>query len=224
MNRSTPTLLPRPLLSGGLLFPSPHRAALWLARSSCLLVALFLMAASPGAAADPVPTVPALLDDCSDPEQPGAAAGRFMVTDESLGSHSSATHACSDGVLTVKGELVPGRGVPAFVSLAWPLSADNRPHDASAFEGVRVRLKVLRGAVAVQVASSVIDNFDYHTSAPLTPGSRDFVEVRVPFRDLRRAWSPPTELDLATITSVNLVAFGMAPASFSYEVDEIGFY
>jgi hypothetical protein len=52
----------------------------------------------------------------------------------------------------------------------------------------------------------------------------EFSEVRLPFKDMKRAWSEQIPLNLKTITSVNLVAFGMAKDAFAYEVDEIGFY
>jgi hypothetical protein len=48
--------------------------------------------------------------------------------------------------------------------------------------------------------------------------------VRVPFADMKRAWSAQTPLNVKLVTSVNLVAFAMAPGKFAYEVDEIGFY
>ena len=42
--------------------------------------------------------------------------------------------------------------------------------------------------------------------------------------DMKRAWSEQTTLNLKSITSVNLVSFGIAKDAFAYEVDEIGFY
>jgi len=41
---------------------------------------------------------------------------------------------------------------------------------------------------------------------------------------MKRAWSEQTVLNLKSITSVNLVSFGLAKDAFAYEVDEIGFY
>jgi hypothetical protein len=75
----------------------------------------------------------------------------------------------------------------------------------------------------IQVASADVDNFDYH-SAPAVAKRGEFIEVRVPFADMKRAWSPQTPLNLKLVSGVNLVTFGMAPAPFAYEVDEIGFY
>jgi hypothetical protein len=74
------------------------------------------------------------------------------------------------------------------------------------------------------VSSAEITNFDFHTSAPIARKPGDFQEVRIPFAAMKRAWSEQTPLDLKAITSVNLVASGMAPGEFAYEVDEIGFY
>ena len=56
-------------------------------------------------------------------------------------------------------------------------------------------------------------------------GKRDeFQEIRLAFKDMKRAWSEQTTLNLKSITSINLVSFGMARDTFAYEVDENGFY
>jgi hypothetical protein len=78
--------------------------------------------------------------------------------------------------------------------------------------------------LCVQVGSSEIDNFDYHTSPPITGKRGEFQEVRLPFKEMKRAWSEQTRLNLKSITSVNLVSLGLARDAFAYEADEIGFY
>lgn len=166
--------------------------------------------------------VPALVDDFSDVQRHGA--DRLLFTDKDLGSRSQAKLTCVDGVLRVEGELVPGRGVPAFISIPLMLAADMQPQDVSAYQGVRLRVKVNKGLLSVQVASSDVVNFDFHTGGPVAAKRGEFQEVRLAFKDMKRAWSEQTPLNLRTITSVNLVAFGMAKDAFSYEVDEIGFY
>lgn len=178
-------------------------------------------AATPVSSSASVPGA-ATIDDFSSATRHGAA--RFVVDDRALGSHSHATLACKNGVLAVRGELAPGRGVPAFISVPLGLAADWRPVDASAWTGVRLRVKILKGVLTVQVASAGITNFDYHTSGPVAAGREAFQEVRVPFASMKRAWSEQTPLDLKAVTSVNLVAFGMTQDAFAYEVDEIGFY
>lgn len=165
---------------------------------------------------------PGLVDDFSDARRGGIE--RFLVTDKDLGSASHGTLRCTDGVIVVQGELVPGRGVPAFVSMPLLLNANAAPKDVSAYEGVRLRLKVTKGLVIVQVASAEVTNFDFHASGPVATKAGAFQEVRIPFKDLKRTWSEQTPLNLKTITSVNLVAFGLAREPFAYEVDEIGFY
>ena len=87
----------------------------------------------------------------------------------------------------------------------------------------RLRVKIITGTLTVQVSSADITNFDYH-SAPVVAPRGEFTEVRVPFAEMKRAWSEQTALNLKLVTSVNLVAFAMAPGAFAYEVDEIGFY
>jgi hypothetical protein len=166
---------------------------------------------------------PALLDDFADSANTSTGAGRLLVDDRQLGSTSSGTQACAEGVLAVRGSHVPGRGVPAFVSLVLLASPDGAARDFSAFEGIRLRVKVTQGALSVQAGSSAIDNFDFHAS-PIAARGGEFQEVRIPFKAMKRAWSEQTPLDLTTITSINIVAFGLAKADFAYELDEVGFY
>ena len=166
---------------------------------------------------------PALVDDFSNPAQTARGAGRLLVTDKDVGSHSHATQRCENGMLIVEGELAPGRGAPAFISVPLLLSSDAKAEDVSAYTGVRLRVKLTQGPLAVQVSSADVDNFDYH-SAPVVAKRGEFVEVRIPFADMKRAWSAQTSLNLKLVTSVNLVTFGTAPGAFGYELGGIGFY
>jgi len=166
---------------------------------------------------------PALIDDFSAPEHTTGGAGRLIVDDQGAGSQSHAIQRCEGGILKVEGELIPGRGAPAFISVPLLLASAGQAQDVSAYTGVRLRVKLVQGPLSVQVSSTDVQNFDYHSA--IVVGKRgEFVEVRLPFKDLKRAWSEQTALNPKTVTSVNLVAFGMAKTPFAYEVDEIGFY
>ena len=176
----------------------------------------------PGSYVAKAASAPSLIDDFSAAKRHGV--DRLLVNDKDLGSHSQATQSCEAGVLVVKGELAPGRGVPAFISVPLVLSADLKPQDVGAHEGIRLRVKVNRGILSVQVASAEVTNFDYHTGGPIVTRGGEFQEVRLPFKAMKRGWSEQTPLSLKAITSVNLVAFGMAKDAFAFEVDEIGFY
>jgi len=165
-----------------------------------------------------------LLDDYSDATRNKNGVERLLIDDKALGSKSQATQKCEKGVLTVKGDLVPGRGVPAFISQVSLLSVDGKPKDLTGCQGVRLRVKIIKGILCVQVGSSEITNFDYHTGAPIAGKAGEFQEVRIPFKEMKRAWSEQTPLNLKSITSVNLVSFGTAKDTFAYEVNEIGFY
>lgn len=165
-----------------------------------------------------------LLEDYTDAKTNRLGVERLLVDDRGAGSRSTATVQYTNGVASVRGELVPGRGVPGFISLVSLLRPEGKPRDLSGYTGVRLKVKVLKGILCVQVASTEIQNFDYHTSAPLAGTQGEFREVRIPFRDLKRAWSPPSALNLQSITSLNLVSFGMSKDTFSYQVDELGVY
>jgi hypothetical protein len=183
------------------------------------IILLLLAAGSPAQSA----AASALVDDFANPGQTARGAMRLLFTDKDAGSQSRATQRCTDGVLIVEGELKPGRGAPAFISIPLLLSPAAQPEDVSTYTGVRLRVKLTQGTLTVQVASADVDNYDYH-SAPVVAKRGEFTEVRVPFDDLKRAWSTQTPLNVKVVTSVNLVAFAMAPGAFAFEVDEIGFY
>jgi len=165
----------------------------------------------------------ALIDDFTNATQTSRGATRLLIDDKGMGSQSVATQRCENGVVVVRGELKPGRGVPAFISVPLLLTPDGKPEDVSAYAGVRLRVKLIHGGLTVQVSSAEVDNFDYH-SAPVVATGGEFVEVRVPFATMKRAWSEQTPLNLKHVTSVNLVAFALAPGAFAYDLDEIGFY
>lgn len=169
-------------------------------------------------------STPAVVDNFSNAEQMTNAMPRMVINDQDAGGQSQATQTFADGIASVQGKIVPGRGSPGFVSIPLILAPDGSPVDASQYTGVRLRVKVKQGSLMVQVATSEIVNFDYHTSAPITRDPAAFKEVRIPFASLNRAWSPPQKLNLKTVTSINLVSAGMAPHSFAYEIDEIAFY
>jgi len=147
-----------------------------------------------------------------------------MFDDKALGGHSHGTQQCAAGILSVAGELAPNRGSPAFITVPLLLSTDGTAQDLSAYQGVRVKLKVTKGNIYVQVGSSAITNFDYHTSEVIGRSPEGFREIRIPFTAMKRAWSEQVPLDRKTVTSVNLVAVGMAKDQFAYEVDEVGLY
>jgi hypothetical protein len=195
----------------------PGTALVWLLG---LLVAASAVKAAPKSDAGPGP----VLDDYSDSRANKLGVERMLVDDKGLGGRSKATVKCENGVLFVEGELAPGRGAPAFISYVSLLAAGGKAGDLSGYAGVKLRVKVIKGSLALQVSSTVVTNFDYHTSTPI-PGTRGaFQEVKIPFKDLRRGWSPQTTLDLKAVTTINLVSFGMAAGSFAYQVDELGFY
>ncbi|AOS43254.1 Complex I intermediate-associated protein 30 (CIA30) [Lacunisphaera limnophila] len=167
---------------------------------------------------------PAILDTYSNDKQNAHGVDRLLFDDKGAGGQSHATQKSADGILQVEGELIPGRGAPAFISLVSLLTPDAKPQDLTGYEGVRLRVKNTKGLLSVQVASTEVQNFDYHTSTPIAAIRGEFQEVRLPFKAMKRAWSEQTVLNLNTITSINLVSFAMARETFSYEVDEIGFY
>jgi hypothetical protein len=168
--------------------------------------------------------VPApLLDDFSDPQRTSAGTERLLIDDSSIGGESYGSPAISNGVLSVEGEIAPARGQPGFISLVLPLSPRGKPENLSRYQGIRIRARVTRGELKIEVGSSEIENFDFHATV-IAYTSGGMQEIKIPFTDLKRGWSEQTPLNLQTISTINLVAASMEKGPFAYEVDEIGFY
>jgi len=167
--------------------------------------------------------IPASLDSFDEAAVTALGTPRLVFNDKDLGGTSTAKQEFSDGVMSVAGKIVPGRGQPGFISLVLLLSPQGQPQDLSEYEGIRLRVKVTKGNLSVVAASSEIQNFDYHTTALSRTGG-EFKEVRIPFAEMKRVWSEQRSLNLETITSINLVAAGVQPGDYAYEVDEVGFY
>src|SRR5207237_9658437 len=90
--------------------------------ATILITALFPLGSSAVQAA----TAPMLLDDYSDPTRNKNGVERLLIDDKAVGSKSQATQKCENRVLSDKGDLVPGRGVPAVVSEVTLLAADRK--------------------------------------------------------------------------------------------------
>ncbi len=168
-------------------------------------------------------TIPAMLDDFSNPKNNSLGFPRMILDDTTSGGTSSSTQLVDEGILTLKGDLVPPRGQPGWVSLIFLLSPDGSPADISQYEGVRLKIRIETGMLSLSVNSTDVVNFDYH-AAMVEAHGKEFTEVKIPFSALRRAWSEQTKLNTHAIASVSLVAVGLQRSSFAYAVDEISFY
>ena len=166
----------------------------------------------------------AVLDTFDDAAAAPSGLPRTVITDAATGGQSRLEQSYEGGVLSASGEIAPSRGQPGWVSMALLLTPDGSPKDLSQYQGIRLKVRVKQGMLAVSANSAEVDNFDYHSSlVPQKPG-KELQEVRIPFKSMKRAWSQQTPLNPATISSVSLTAVDMQKAPFAYEIDEIGFY
>lgn len=193
-----------------------------LLRSTLKLVASFALTAS--AQLSFAGPVPATLDDFSDSQKSSQGIDRLYLDDTTAGGQTTASHAIADGILSAQGDIAPPRGQPGWASAIFLLDPQGRPTDASAYEGIRLVIRINKGHLSVSANSSEVTNFDYHAATLTRQRDGGFHEVKIPFSTMKRAWSEQTSLDLRTIASLSIVAFDMQKGSFDYEVDEIGFY
>lgn len=164
------------------------------------------------------------IDAFNDPVNNDLGIARLYVDDSTAGGQTSMQHRVKDGILSVKGEINPPRGQPGWASTVLLLDPQGLPQDASAFEGIRMMVRINGGNLSVSANSAEIDNYDYHAAVVTRQADRAFHEVRIPFSSMKRAWSEQTELNAGMLTGLSLVAFDMQKGDFDFEIDEISFY
>ena len=165
-----------------------------------------------------------LVDDFSDAENNSLGVQRQFVNDSVAGGGTTTTQSVSDGVLLVAGKIAPPRGQPGWASSVLLLDPEGLPRDASAFDGIRLRVKVNKGNLSISANSTEVTNFDYHAAQVVVAADGKFHEVKIPFASMKRAWSEQTPLNSRTIASLSLVAFDVQQGSYDFEVDEVAFY
>lgn len=166
----------------------------------------------------------AVVDDFSDDKKSATGIERILLSDTSAGGKTMADIVVANGIMEVKGEIVPPRGQPGWASTVLLLAPMGQSQDASDFQGVKMLVKINSGNISISANSKDITNFDYHASFVVVPADGGFHEVKIPFDSMKRAWSEQTTLNTASLTSLSLVAFGMQKSSFDFAVDEVSFY
>lgn len=164
------------------------------------------------------------IDDFSDAQNNNLGIARQFLNDSLSGGSTKTKQSVSGGVLSVKGEIVPPRGQPGWASSVLPLGPEGLPQDASAFEGIRLLIKVNKGNISISANSTEVTNFDYHTAPIAVASDGKFHEVKIPFASMQRGWSEYTQLNTTTINSLSIVAFSPQKGDFDFEVDEVSFY
>lgn len=166
----------------------------------------------------------ALVDDFSNAQKNSLGIPRQFVSDTVSGGATKTEQSVSEGILTVKGQIVPPRGQPGWASSVLLLDPQGLPRDVSSFDGIRLLVKIEKGNVSISANSSEVTNFDYHSAVVAARSDGKFHEVKIPFASMKRAWSVQTPLNPKTISAVSIVAFDMQRGDFEFEVDEVSFY
>ncbi len=166
----------------------------------------------------------AKVDDFSDATKNSFGIVRHFVDDKTSGGQTQVQHEVKDGVLQARGEILPPRGQPGWASMVLLLDPKAAPQDASNYDGIRLVVRVHKGNLSVSANSSEVANFDYHAATVSRSVDGKFSEVKIPFSQMKRAWSEQTQLNTKSLIGLSLVAFDVKKSSFHFEVDEIGFY
>ena len=169
-------------------------------------------------------TLTPLIDDFSDSSNNSLSLPRQFLSDTMAGGQTQFDATVTEGVIAIKGEVVPPRGQPGWASTVLLLDPAGQPRDASHYEGVRMLIKINQGTFSVSANSTEVTNFDYHASPVMAKSDGNFHEIKIPFSQMRRAWSEQTALNPGTINSLSIVAYGLQKTPFNAEIDEVSFY
>ena len=163
-----------------------------------------------------------LLDDFSDSTVSACGRPWRRSLDSVVGSNSTLNTRYEDGQLRVWGTLKPAPGRPAFAQLVLEFDDLGTPFDVTAYEGVRVRIRVVKGPLLLQLLTTGVTNFDYH--AVTLPVQPDMQTLELPFAQFRQLWSPPVKWTGKDVRGVVLSASGFAPVEYEFVVDRLEFY
>lgn len=186
---------------------------------SVSLAAFFVFSgASFGASLNP------MIDDFSDASHNSLGIPRQFLTDALAGGGTTTEQQVSDGVISVAGEIIPPRGQPGWASTVLLFDPQGLPQDVSAFDGIRLVVKVNAGSMSITANSIDVTNFDYHAAPIMVAADGKFHEIHIPFASMKRAWSEQTPLNTTAINSVTFVAYSLQKDAFDFEVDEVSLY
>ncbi len=165
-----------------------------------------------------------LVDDFNSETQNSLGIDRMFMTDQMSGGGTTNDVQIVNGIMQIKGDLLPPRGQPAWSSSVLLLGPENTAQDASKYRGVRMLVKLNKGMLSLSANSTKVTNFDYHAAPVMVPSDGQFHQVDIPFTTMKPSWSEPTELDPSTLASLSIVAFSVQPSSYEFEVDQVSFY
>lgn len=166
----------------------------------------------------------ALVDDFSHNNNNSFGLPRQFLNDTMVGGSTLANVEMNNGIMHLKGEIVPPRGQPGWASTVLLLDKAGMPVDLSNYEGIRMRVKINSGSLSISANSTEVTNFDYHSSVVMLASDGQFHDVKIPFDSLKRGWSAQTKLNTKSINALSIVAFSLQKAAFDYEIDEVRFY
>lgn len=170
-----------------------------------------------------VPWTRALVDDFSSPTMhPGGASEWNLESDSSFGGTSSVSAVRTGGTMRVRGALAPGNGRPGIAGVTFQFDSAGAPFDVSAFDGVRLRIRVDKGTPTLKLLSAGIRNYDYHTGfLAVKPGMNT---IDIPFASCRQLFSaqvPWTGLDMLGLAVWDVA---MTPERYDFTIDSIELY
>ena len=187
--------------------------------SHCITLTALLAASSSFAA-----PLAATIDDFSHAQNNGLGIERQYLSDVLAGGSTTTEQVQKEGILYLKGSILPPRGQPGWASTVLPLGPEGQAQDASQFKGIRMLIKVSAGNISITANSTEVTNFDYHAKPIAVVADGKFHEVNIPFNTMKRAWSKQTALNTKALHSLSIVAFSPQPGAFDYAIDEISFY
>ncbi|WP_158969473.1 CIA30 family protein [Paraglaciecola sp. L3A3] len=165
-----------------------------------------------------------VIDDFDNTSNNNLGIPRMSLSDITAGGSTTTELMVSNGVIQIKGEIVPPRGQPGWSSLILPLGPEGEGQDANKFVGIKLLVKISNGSISISANSTEVVNYDYHSAQIAVNSDGKFHEIKIPFDSMKRMWSEQTPLNRQTLNSLSIVAFGMQKTLYDFEIDQVSFY
>ena len=126
------------------------------------------------------------------------------------------------GMLRVLGTMKAGKGMPGLAGISLQLDSLGTFYDVRGYEGIRLRIKVVKGTLTLKLLTAGVKNYDFHAVAiAKKPGMQT---LELPFATFRQLWSAQIPWSGMDMRGVALWVSGFGAEEYDFTIDSIELY
>lgn len=126
------------------------------------------------------------------------------------------------GMLRVSGKMQSGKGMPGLAGVSLLFDTLSTLFDVSEFDGIKVRVKAVKGTLLLKLLTAGVKNYDFHQVAIANTG--DFQTLELPFAKFRQLWSAQIPWTGKDVRGVAFWVSGFMAEEFDFTIDSIELY